>query len=112
MIASFLYFKKGILRLFRPTNDKNIAIRAIQTLRQVTLASDYAAKFQEAAQTTKQDNDALIVIYRRGLKDNIKDELIRDRRRNDTLNKLIETIIKIDDRLYERAIERRGGVGF
>ena len=37
---------------------------------------------------------------------------MRDRRRNDTLNKIIETTIKIDDRLYERAIERRRGVGF
>ena len=46
-------------------------------------------------------------MFRRGLKDNVKDELIRDRRRIDSLERLIKAAINIDDKLYEHAIEKR-----
>ena len=48
-----------------------------------------------------------MTMFRRGLKDNVKDELIRDRRRIDSLERLIKAVINIDDKLYERAIEKR-----
>ena len=48
-----------------------------------------------------------MTIFYRGLKDNVKDELIRDKRRIDSLERLIKTVINIDDKLYERAIEKR-----
>ena len=46
-------------------------------------------------------------MFRRGLKDNVKDELIRDRRRIDSLEWLIKAVINIDDKLYERVMEKR-----
>ena len=46
-------------------------------------------------------------MFRRGLKDNIKDELIRYRGRIDNLGELVKVAIKLDDQLYERSIERR-----
>ena len=46
-------------------------------------------------------------IYRRRLKDNIKDELIRLGIIINTLNKLIEEAIKVNNKLFERTIERR-----
>ena len=48
-----------------------------------------------------------MTIFCRRLKDNVKDELIRDGRRIDTLERLIKVVIDIDDKLYERAIEKR-----
>ena len=48
-----------------------------------------------------------MTIFRRGLKDNVKDEFIRDRKRIDSLERLIKVVINIDDKLYERAIEKR-----
>jgi hypothetical protein len=48
-----------------------------------------------------------MTIYRRGLKENVKDELIRTGEKIENLDKLIRVIIEIDDNLYERAIERR-----
>ena len=50
-----------------------------------------------------------MTIYRRGLKDYIKDELIRLSRSRDLtcLNNLVEESIAIDDDWYDRAIEKK-----
>jgi len=59
-----------------------------------------------------------MTIFRRGLKENVKDELIRSSSIIDTLDILIRSAIDIDDKLYERAIEKkhnfnpRGTFGF
>ena len=47
-----------------------------------------------------------MTMFCRGLKDNVKDELMRDGRRIDSLERLIEAVIDIDDKLYERAMEK------
>ena len=49
-------------------------------------------------------------MYRRSLKENVKDELMRASIKIEDLNNLIRTSIEIDDNLYERAIERRHDV--
>ena len=46
-------------------------------------------------------------IYRRGLKENVKDELMRSGATTDTLEDLICDSIRIDDMLYERQMEKR-----
>ena len=46
-------------------------------------------------------------MYRRGFKDNVKDKLIRDSRKVDNIGILVKVTIDLDDRLYERALERR-----
>jgi hypothetical protein len=48
-----------------------------------------------------------MTMYRRGLKENVKDELIRTSEKIENLDKLIRITIEIDDNLYERAMERR-----
>jgi hypothetical protein len=51
-----------------------------------------------------------MTMYRRGLKENVKDELMRTGEKIDDLDDLIRATIEIDDNLYERAIERRHDV--
>ena len=46
-------------------------------------------------------------MYRRELKEQVKNELMRDERAYETLDELIEIFINLDDRLYERAMEKR-----
>ena len=48
-----------------------------------------------------------MVIYRRGLKENVKDELIRSGGVIDTLDGLIGEAIETDDKLFERSMEKR-----
>ena len=46
-------------------------------------------------------------MYRRGLKENVKDELIRSKGEFQTLEQLINKAIEIDNKLYKRAMEKR-----
>ncbi|CAD0055203.1 unnamed protein product [Aureobasidium pullulans] len=104
---TFAKFKTEIRRIFGISNEDKVAVRHIQHIRQHTSASEYAAKFQEHAQVTDWDDSALMTMYRRGLKENVKDELMRAGMKIEDLDDLIRATIEIDDNLYERAMERR-----
>jgi hypothetical protein len=46
-------------------------------------------------------------MFRRDLKDNLKDEIMRDGRSISDMFDLIEVAIDLDDKLYERAMKKR-----
>ena len=48
-----------------------------------------------------------MAIYRQGLKENIKDKLIKYAGRIKLFNKFIQASIELDNKLYKRAIEKR-----
>ena len=54
---------------------------------------------------TGWDDDALIVMFHHGLKDNMKDELTFNRAEVTTLDKLISCAIDINDKLFEHMME-------
>ena len=55
---------------------------------------------------TGWDDNALMVMFHRGLKDNVKDELTFDRAEVTTLDELISCAIDINDKLFERMMEK------
>ena len=107
LFAQFSNFKKEIRRVFGETNEEMAAVRIIQHLKQRTSASEYTARFEEYSQLTEWNDEALMTMYRRGLKDNVKDELMRDGRVIDSMDELTKAAIEIDNKLYERAMEKR-----
>ena len=48
-----------------------------------------------------------MIMFRRELKDNVKDEIMRDERNYKNLAELIEIVIDFDDKLYERVMKRQ-----
>lgn len=76
-MESFVRFKCEIRRVFGPSNESNVATRIIQHISQKKSAAEYTAQFQQYATQTDWDDNALMTMYRRGLKDNVKDELMR-----------------------------------
>jgi len=48
-----------------------------------------------------------MTMFRRGLKDNLKDEIMRDGRSINDMFDLIEVAIDLDDKLYKRAMKKR-----
>ncbi len=48
-----------------------------------------------------------MTMFRRGLKDNLKDEIMRDGKSISDMFDLIEVAIDLDDKLYERAMKKR-----
>jgi len=67
----------------------------------------YTAQFQQYANRTDWNDEALKNQYYRGLKDFIKDEMARSDRPDD-LKDMIELSQKIDNRHYERKLEKGG----
>ena len=89
-----------------------MAIRIIQHIKQRHSAAEYTTQFKQYSVLTDWDDNALMVTYRRGLKENMKDEITFDGRAVDTLDELIAQAINIDDKLFERAIEKRHDRGY
>jgi hypothetical protein len=48
-----------------------------------------------------------MTMFRRDLKDNLKNEIMRDGRSISDMFDLIEVVIDLDDKLYERAIKKK-----
>lgn len=48
-----------------------------------------------------------MIIYRNDLKKNVKDELMRSGAVSTTLEELSENVIRLNDLLWERAIEKK-----
>jgi mannitol-specific phosphotransferase system IIBC component len=48
-----------------------------------------------------------MTMFRRDLKNNLKDEIMRDDKFINDMFDLIEVVIDLDDKLYERAIKKR-----
>ena len=109
MVRSYARFKEEIKKIFGISNEVASAERIIQHIKQRTSASEYAAKFKQYSTVTDWDDDALKTMFRRGLKEEVKDELMRWGGVVDTLEDLVRAAIQLDDALYERRMEKKHG---
>ena len=107
LFSTWETFVDTIRSIYGLNNDKQVATRVVQQLTQKTSASAYTAKFKEYSDKTDWDDNALMTMYYRGLKENVKDEMMRDGAARDTLPRMIKAAIRIDDALYERSMEKR-----
>ena len=82
--------------------------RALIDITQTRSASDYAALFKKYADRTEWDDDALMAMFKRRLKDSVKDELMRYGGISSGLGDLIRIAIELDDKIYLRLVEKRG----
>ena len=101
-----------IRRVFGPSNEESTAVRVVQYLTQKKSTAEYSIQFQEYADKIGWDNTVLITYYRRGLKKNIKEKLIRTGARVKNLDDLVKEAISIDNKWYDFTIESRydGGI--
>ena len=106
-MENFTQFKIEIRRTFGISDEKETAIRILQYLRQKRSVAEYATIFQQNATTSKWNDDALMVMYQRGLRDNVKDELMRHPVEPKNLSELITITINLDDKLRHRALEKK-----
>jgi hypothetical protein len=100
-------FKVGIEQVFGDIDKKHTAVRCLQGLKQRGSATMYTAEFRQHAVRVGWNDQSLYDQYYKGLKDHVKDEIARSDV-PDSLNDLIVMAIKINNRYYERAIERKG----
>ena len=107
IFESYEAFVRKIQRTFGDIDQERTAERRLQTLTQKGSAANYAAEFQQHSARTEWDDAALTAQFYRGLKDRVKDDIARGDRPED-LQEMIETAIRIDNRQYERSLEKGG----
>ena len=100
-----------IRQVFGPANEELVAEGVIQRLSQTKSASDYATTFQHYAAMTEWNDEAQMSMFKRGLKDNVQDELMRYGGSVDTIEDLIQIAIELDDKLHQRSIEKQESKG-
>jgi len=69
MFTDYTVFQRKFKELFGISNEVAKATRDIQSVRQERSAAEYAAKFREHSNLLGWDNESLMVMYRRGLKE-------------------------------------------
>lgn len=107
MMHDLEQFKKVIRRNFGNNNEANDAVRNIQHHRQERSVAEYATIFQQYAILTEWDDNALMVMFKKGLKKEVKEELMRTGATLDNLEDLIQESIDIGEKLYELKQELR-----
>jgi hypothetical protein len=93
---------------FGVTDEKKEAVRAMEVLRQKGSATAYTREFQRYSTRTEWDDEALSHQYYKGLKEFVKDELLRTGHKTNSLGTLIQAACEIDNAWYERSMEKKG----
>ena len=100
-------FDKKLDKLYGDYRKALNAERELIALKQKGLVVDYVAAFYGLAAKIDWDEVVLVATFYSRLKDDVKDEFARIDRLEEIQN-LINKAINIDDRQYQRKIERKG----
>jgi hypothetical protein len=108
---SYDKLKEGLEKAFGDMNETRKAERALHALKQYKSVQSYTQVFQDITSSLEWDDEPLMDVYYRGLKDRVKDDIAKGERPN-TLEGLILMATRIDDRHYERFLEKKGQGGW
>ena len=107
IFSAFGEFEDKIKQVFNVSDEERVAAIKLRQLRQRGSAAQYYSQFQQLIAHLDWDNNAKRAAYYDGLSDAIKDKMVPEP--PEELQELIDVSIKIDNRLYERRMERGGG---
>ena len=77
-----------------------MAERALIDITQIKFASNYAALFKKYADRTKWDNDILMAIYHKGLKNSVKNKFMQYGADSRNLGDFICISIELDNKIF------------
>jgi hypothetical protein len=98
-------FKAKLRQVFSPIKESLVAKQKIQTLQQTKSAADYTTTFQQYAAALNWDGEALMEMYKQGLKPAVRRELMRTGASVRTLDELINEAVRLDNELFELKLE-------
>ncbi|KAL6362465.1 hypothetical protein LRP88_03747 [Fusarium phalaenopsidis] len=105
LFAEYENFEEAIRRNFGTIDEEQQATQKLKNLRQTKAASTYAAEFTQITSFLNWGTSALQIAFYEGLKDEVKDELCKTEK-PDNLQDYIDMTIKIDNRQFERRMEK------
>lgn len=104
-LESFKNFSEALQNTFGDPDIRATSERQIRALTQTGSAANYATEFRRISAYILWNEEAQISQFYIGLKDHVKDELARIDRPT-TFSDLVTLAIRIDNRFYERKLER------
>ena len=111
LLMDYSQFVREFRAFFDDPNAQRHAADALGRLKQLKGSClTYATKFRRLAHETGFNNGALVNFFRKGLSEEIKDRLANALEEPEELEDLISLCVKIDQRLYDRRIEKGGNV--
>lgn len=102
LLSDFEKFTKRLVHTFGDAFLEENAEDRLFELKQLTSVANYASEFRRLAAHVDMNEKGLVAHFRRGLKPMIQDELAKIPERFDTVNKMSESAIRIDQRVYAR----------
>jgi len=106
ILNNFELFVKELSTVFGDPDQVSAAERQLDRLRQTHSVSAYASEFRRLSSILGWNDESLRFQFYKGLKNDVKDELSRVSRPS-SLSKLILLATKIDERIYDRLLEKR-----
>ena len=107
IFSNYDNFKREIRIVFEVTNEVVTFKRVVQYLIQKTFAIDYAQRFKVHSNKTNWNDNFKMHMFKRELKVNIKEELVRKGETYKSFNELIIIAIEIDDAWYDFNLQKR-----
>lgn len=101
----FANFETVLKETFGDPDADRTTERQLLQLRQTGSATTYVAKFRQLSTHLGWEDEPLMTQFYEGLKDEVKDELSKQDRPK-KLNDYIAKAVRIDNRLYERRMEK------
>jgi hypothetical protein len=106
IFTSYAGFRHYLEQTFGDINAEATAERRLKQLRQTTSASAYFSEFYQLILNVDWNKKAYVSAAIGGLKDHVRDELAR-MERLERLDQLAEITVKINNRYYERKMEKQ-----
>jgi hypothetical protein len=105
---TFANFEIKIKQVFGVADEEATAERMLHDIKQKGSTAQYYALFKQLEKRVEWNEKALAAAYYRGLSDTVKDRMEEV---PDEYQELVEKSIEIDNRLYERRMEKKGWFG-
>jgi len=108
MFNNYENYENALKSLFQDPDEERQAERQLANCQQRSSAAAYATEFRRISARIKATDQTKIFMFYRGLKNEVKDELSKIIDQPSEFLQYVELAIKIDNRLYERRLEKKG----
>ena len=109
IFADFETFAERLRKTFGVTDETREAERELDRVRQIGSMSAFVAQFRQIISRLQWPEEVLKKVFYDKVKEEVKDDLIKVRRQETCLEDYFHEAILIDELLWERKQERRGG---
>lgn len=109
MMLDFEYFAREMIRALGDPDRSHTMTKRLRALKQTTSCANFRTEFDSISQYLDNNEAGLKTYFYDGLKPEVKDALALVVDEPDTFQDFQNLCVKIDNRLYERKQEARGG---